>query len=392
MVSVETPGSLPLLQFTLAELWEQRERGASMITTAALASVGGYPTDTLAEDQDLTIAIQRKKWKVAYDDSAVAWTEAPETMRALGKQRYRWAFGAMQILKGRWNWLTQKETLSTGQRFHFLTGWFSWFADALHLVFTLLALIWTAGMIGLPSIFSLPLDLFLIPLIGFFTCKALFGIILYRVRVPCSWKDTIAASIASMALSHAIARGIFLGLWKKTGEFVRTAKSRRLRKRPSAFSAVHEELLMFIAISLGIIGMLHSVGMHYLEGKLWITILAAQAMGADFAYIGSAFIATHEARAVEGYKQMITESDSDDIVYSNFYTGIHGNYLKGSIRNAGMDPDNLPVSDPSKMNFSTGEGGKTAKAWKDIWGCGQGIGAVKEMICGQPPAMLKRIS
>ena len=109
-------------------------------------------------------------------------------------------------------------------------------------------------------------------------------------------------------------------------------------------------------------------------------ILAAQAMGADFAYIGSAFIATHEARAVEGYKQMITESDSDDIVYSNFYTGIHGNYLKGSIRNAGMDPDNLPVSDPSKMNFSTGEGGKTAKAWKDIWGCGQGIGAITEVM------------
>ena len=109
-------------------------------------------------------------------------------------------------------------------------------------------------------------------------------------------------------------------------------------------------------------------------------ILAAQAMGADFAYIGSAFIATHEARAVEGYKKMITESDSDDIVYSNFYTGIHGNYLKGNIRNAGMDPDNLPVSDPSKMNFSTGEGGKTAKAWKDIWGCGQGIGAITEVV------------
>ena len=108
-------------------------------------------------------------------------------------------------------------------------------------------------------------------------------------------------------------------------------------------------------------------------------VLAAQAMGADFAYIGSAFIATDEARAVEGYKQMITESNSDDIVYSNFYTGIHGNYLKGSIRNAGMDPDNLPVSDPSKMNFSTGEGANAAKAWKDIWGCGQGIGAVQQV-------------
>jgi nitronate monooxygenase len=106
-------------------------------------------------------------------------------------------------------------------------------------------------------------------------------------------------------------------------------------------------------------------------------VLAAQAMGADFAYIGSAFIATHEARAVDAYKEMITQSNSDDIVYSNFYTGIHGNYLKGSIRNAGMDPDNLPVSDPSKMNFGGGE--NSAKAWKDIWGCGQGIGAIKSV-------------
>ncbi len=106
-------------------------------------------------------------------------------------------------------------------------------------------------------------------------------------------------------------------------------------------------------------------------------VLAAQAMGADLAYIGSAFIATHEARAVDGYKEMITKSNSDDIVYSNFYTGIHGNYLKGSILAQGMDPDNLPVSDPSKMNFAGGE--NSAKAWKDIWGCGQGIGAIKEV-------------
>jgi len=101
-------------------------------------------------------------------------------------------------------------------------------------------------------------------------------------------------------------------------------------------------------------------------------ILAAQAMGADFAYIGSAFIATHEARAAEAYKQAIVAGSSDDIVYSNLFTGVHGNYLAPSIRAAGLDPENLPVSDPSKMNF----GGDAKKAWKDIWGCGQGIGAV----------------
>lgn len=120
-------------------------------------------------------------------------------------------------------------------------------------------------------------------------------------------------------------------------------------------------------------------------------ILAAQAMGADFAYMGSAFIATHEARAVDAYKQMIVDSNSDDIVYSNFYTGVHGNYLKGSIINAGMDPDNLPESDPSKMNFGTGEGANAAKAWRDIWGCGQGIGAITSVVStAQRVAQLKR--
>ena len=101
-------------------------------------------------------------------------------------------------------------------------------------------------------------------------------------------------------------------------------------------------------------------------------VLAAQAMGADFGYIGSAFIATHEARASDAYKQAIVDGNSDDIVYSNLFTGVHGNYLAPSIRAAGMDPDNLPESDPSKMNF----GGDAKKAWKDIWGCGQGIGAI----------------
>jgi nitronate monooxygenase len=105
-------------------------------------------------------------------------------------------------------------------------------------------------------------------------------------------------------------------------------------------------------------------------------VLAAQAMGADFAYIGSLFIATQEARASDAYKQCIVDSNSDDIVYSNLFTGVHGNYLAASIRNAGLDPEHLPESDPSVMNF----GGNAVKAWKDIWGCGQGIGAVKSVL------------
>ena len=116
-------------------------------------------------------------------------------------------------------------------------------------------------------------------------------------------------------------------------------------------------------------------------------VLAAQAMGADFAYIGSAFIATDEARAIDAYKQAIVECNSDDIVYSNLFTGVHGNYLKPSIRAAGLDPENLPESDPSKMNF----GGDAKKAWTDIWGYGQGIGAgSKIQPAGEFVAQLRR--
>ncbi len=116
-------------------------------------------------------------------------------------------------------------------------------------------------------------------------------------------------------------------------------------------------------------------------------ILASLAMGADFAYMGSAFIATEEARASDEYKQCIVDSNSDDIVYSNLFTGVHGNYLAPSIRNAGMDPEHLPESDPSKMDF----GGDKTKAWKDIWGCGQGIGAItKVQTTAELVAQLKR--
>lgn len=105
-------------------------------------------------------------------------------------------------------------------------------------------------------------------------------------------------------------------------------------------------------------------------------VLAAQAMGADYAYVGSAFIATEEARADEAYKQGIVEGSAEDIVYTNLFTGVHGNYLRKSIEDAGLDPDALPESDPSAMNFGSG-GGSKSKAWKDIWGSGQGIGSVK---------------
>ena len=116
-------------------------------------------------------------------------------------------------------------------------------------------------------------------------------------------------------------------------------------------------------------------------------LLAARAMGADFGYTGSPFIATEEANAQADYKQMIVDSGAEDIVYSSLFTGVWGNYLKGSVREAGMDPDNLPTADASSMNFS--DGSSKPKAWKSIWGSGQGIGAVKDI--GPASAIVDRI-
>lgn len=306
----------------------------TMVRRDLLQSTGKWSEWTICEDAELGLRLMHAGYELVYVDEAMGKGLTPADFTAYKSQRFRWAFGAMQIMKARLGWMTFEKVrgdstdsiaavdeaaliagttsrsvlaststsyanadprdgrsarggLTRGQKFHFLTGWFSWFADALHLVFTMMSIAWTIGMIGWPQYFTLPLRLFLVPIIGFFLSKAIFGIVLYRVRVPCNWKDTIMASIASMALSHAIARGIFLGLWKKKGEFIRTAKSRRLGKKPNPFAPVREELLMLVALVLGMIGMSNAIGIQYMEGKLWIAILAAQTIPYISALIGA---------------------------------------------------------------------------------------------------------
>ncbi|HJU25611.1 MAG TPA: glycosyltransferase family 2 protein, partial [Rhodanobacteraceae bacterium] len=266
----------------------------TMVRRSALEGTGGWAEWTICEDAELGLRLMHAGYELVYVDEVMGRGLTPADFAAYKSQRYRWAFGAMQILKGRWGWMVHRGPLTMGQRFHFLTGWFSWFADSLHLVFTLMALAWTAGMLALPSVFSLPMQLFLIPVLGFFAAKTLFGIVLFRARVPCTWRETIMASIASMGLSHAIARGIWKGLFKRHGVFVRTAKSRRLAKKPSAFGSVREELLMAIALALALAGMALDYGGQYLEGLLWMIILAAQAIPYISALIGA--LVAHRSR------------------------------------------------------------------------------------------------
>lgn len=260
----------------------------TMVRRSALEGTGGWSEWTICEDAELGLRLMHAGYQLVYVDELMGKGLTPADFKAYKSQRYRWAFGAMQILKGRWDWMTERGPLTGGQRFHFLTGWFSWFADALHLVFTLMALFWTAGMIALPQYFSLPMQLFLIPVIGFFVAKAVFGIVLYRARVPCGWRDTITAAIASMGLSHAIARGILHGLTRKKTAFVVTAKSRRLGESGfAAFAPAREELLMALALGLAVFGMIRTFGGTYIEGKLWVAILCAQAIPYLSALIGA---------------------------------------------------------------------------------------------------------
>ena len=260
----------------------------TLVRKTALVETGGWSEWCICEDAELGLRLMNAGWETRYIDEVLGRGLTPSNFAGYKSQRFRWAFGAMQILKRRWNWLwgrqdkpnSRQRGLTAGQRFHFLTGWFSWFADALHLFFTLASLAWTVGMLLNPENFSLPLDLFVIPVLGFFVLKATFGPSLYRARVPCGWRDVIGASIASMALSHSIARGILAGLVQKKGTFVVTPKSWQTGKKASAFAwlgAVREETLMAFAIILAIGSVLALMPRQY-ESLLWVGILATQSI------------------------------------------------------------------------------------------------------------------
>lgn len=232
----------------------------------------------ICEDAELGLRVMEEGFTTVYVDEVYGRGVTPADFAAFKSQRFRWAFGAMQILRAHLGELLAGYRLSPGQRYHFLTGWFGWFADALHLGFSLLAVGWTLGLLWLPGWFSLPHALFLVPVIGFFVAKSAFGIVLYRRLVPCGWRDAWGAALASMALSHAIARGVLRGMVAREHPFTRTAKKRRLRKQPGPIHAVREEFGLLLALGLGAIAIGFAAGGGEPEARLWQVVLVAQAL------------------------------------------------------------------------------------------------------------------
>ena len=260
----------------------------TLISAQALRGHGAWSEWCVCEDTELGLRLMQQGLSTVYVDQVFGRGLTPDGFAAYKKQRYRWAQGGMQILKAHCKSLLQSGTLSGGQRYHFLAGWLPWMGDALHLLFALAAVVWTVGAVVMPTVVTLPTLLFMLPLGTFVLAKLIVGPLLYWRRVPCSLAEIVGASVAGMAISHGIARGVIAGLFGGNATFEVTRKGAASRAPIwGAISAVREEALMIAllvvaacllavstpGVSATPIG-LSSAGNRW----LWIAILALQAL------------------------------------------------------------------------------------------------------------------
>lgn len=250
----------------------------TLVRKSSLAEVGNWSTWCICEDSELGLKLLEKGYQLKYVDVVLGSGLVPSTFAALKSQRFRWAFGAMQILKGHLPQLLGKSTLDFSQRYHFLTGWLGWISEMLQFIFAAGSIIWTLAMMINPSVFNLPVVSLLSPVLALLFCKSILGIVAYRIRVKCSWKDTLGASIASLALSHAIGLGVLKGIFKKHGTFVITPKSWKKKGGwAEIVGPIQEEVIMLILIVSSIISYLifKPIQMQVIQ---WVGILLMQSL------------------------------------------------------------------------------------------------------------------
>jgi len=250
----------------------------TLIRHQALKDLGGWSEWCICEDTELGLRLLESDYELRYVDDTFGRGLTPANFNALKSQRYRWAFGAMQILKRHIPKLVGKSNLTFSQRYHFLTGWFGWLGDALQLIFTLGSIFWSLAMLAFPSNFSLPVTIMIVPILCFLAIKAALGPILYRKTMQCSWADIFGASLASLGLSHAIARGVMMGILQKVGVFVVTAKTKTAVSKWQLFAPIREELMILIALILAATAMLFSRGLTNIDAQLWVSMLALQSL------------------------------------------------------------------------------------------------------------------
>jgi exo-beta-1,3-glucanase (GH17 family)/cellulose synthase/poly-beta-1,6-N-acetylglucosamine synthase-like glycosyltransferase len=283
-----------------------------LIRASALRAAGGWAEWCICEDAELGVRLLQRGWRGVYIDVPLGHGLTPADLGAYQSQRLRWAFGAMQILRAHGRSLLQGSGFTRGQRFHFLTGWVGWIADALHAAFSLLAIAWTLGILFAPGWFPLPLPQYLLPVLALTIGRALLGIVSYRACVDCAWRDTFGAALASMALTHTVARGVVQSWLRERPQFLRTAKKRRLRQQPRPLHWVREELAMLLGLATAASALVIKVGVvGQPEAALWLAVLLAQAVpyaaALGLALIGSRNV--HDGPKIIG-QNALTDSPS----------------------------------------------------------------------------------
>jgi exo-beta-1,3-glucanase (GH17 family)/cellulose synthase/poly-beta-1,6-N-acetylglucosamine synthase-like glycosyltransferase len=245
----------------------------TLVKREALNKVGGWSEWCICEDTELGLRLIEKGYETRYVDHVLGRGLTPSDFAAIKSQRFRWAFGAMQIMKGHVASMLGRSRLNFAQRYHFLTGWFAWFGDALQLIFAFASLVWTMGILYFPKDFGLPVTSLALPILGFMAFKAALGPILYRHSMKCPWLDILGASVLSVGLSHAIARGIFAGVLKRKGEFVRTPKGWKAKGAFAFVAPIREELGLLLGLLLGAWSMYQAHGVEDFQSQVWIGIL-----------------------------------------------------------------------------------------------------------------------
>jgi exo-beta-1,3-glucanase (GH17 family)/glycosyltransferase involved in cell wall biosynthesis len=252
----------------------------TLIRRAALESLGGWAEWCICEDAELGLRLLANGYRSAYVNHVFGRGLTAQSFAGYKSQRYRWAYGAVQILKRYWRELLPwaGSRLSLGQRYHYLTGWAPWFADALQLLFTVAALFWTVGLLAAPGQFEFPIAEFLVPTVGMFGFKMLHSLWLYSVRVRSSWRQRLGAAMAATALTHSIARAMLKGLYTSHAPFFRTPKAEDKPAVIRAVLAAREESLMLVGLWIAAAAVASRYGIGYAETRLWMAVLLVQSV------------------------------------------------------------------------------------------------------------------
>jgi hypothetical protein len=271
----------------------------TLIRREALEETGKWAEWTITEDAELGLRLLECGYESVYLSERFGHGLTPDNFTAYKKQRYRWAYGACQILKGHWRALIPfRDTgLTASQKYHFITGWLPWFADAFYLLFTVLSVFWTIGLVAAPRLFDFPLAIFVMPTVGVFVAKLVHHLFLYTTRVKCNWRQRIGAAIAGMGLTYSIGRAMWQGVFTRTIPFLRTPKCEDKAAWTAGFLMAREETVLMLTQWASATAILADKGWHDLDARMWALVLMVQSIP----YLAALITALVSALPTEGF-------------------------------------------------------------------------------------------